>query len=204
MSPTFWHAVGEVANATIAAAYLLIAHRILVPLWRTGQLRSNQLGTATGMIFFSCAGGHALHAIAYVTDEHATMPWWQASWDVFTAGIGIWYWTLRRSFGRLLARPLLFDDLKERQRRALEINDDVVQSLVVATYALDLGQPDRARAAVSQALASSRSIMTDLLGQKDSPMRLGPGDLVRERAAGTVSPQAPASPPRAAPPATRE
>ena len=44
----------------------------------------------------------------------------------------------------------------------MERQDDVVQSLVVATYALDLGDVERARAAVGAALEQSRGILSDL------------------------------------------
>ena len=69
-----------------------------------------------------------------------------------------------------------------RQRQALEINDNVVQGLAVAKYALDVGDEERAYEAVARTLASARGIITNLLGGED----LGPGDLVRGEAANPV------------------
>ena len=74
-------------------------------------------------------------------------------------------------------------DTRESQRRAIEINDDIVQGLTVASYALELGDTARAKAAVDRALASSRSIISEMLGEQDTATRLGPGDLVRREAA---------------------
>ena len=70
-----------------------------------------------------------------------------------------------------------------RQRQALEINDNVVQGLAVAKYALDTGDDARAYEAVSRTLTSARGIISDLLGGADSGAHLGPGDLVRGQAA---------------------
>ena len=53
-----------------------------------------------------------------------------ASWAVFTAIIGVFYWTLRRSYGRLLEGAVLFEDHAGRQREAIEVNDGIVQFLV--------------------------------------------------------------------------
>ena len=75
------------------------------------------------------------------------------------------------------------EDPREMQRRAIEINDDVVQGLTVASLALQLGHTDRARAAVDRALASSRTIISELIGEHGEANRLGPGDLVRREAA---------------------
>jgi PAS domain S-box-containing protein len=67
-----------------------------------------------------------------------------------------------------------------RQRQALELNDDIVQGLTVALYALELGQAGVARRAVGETLSSARNIVSDLLGEEDSQAPLGPGDLVRK------------------------
>jgi signal transduction histidine kinase len=67
-----------------------------------------------------------------------------------------------------------------RQRQALEINDNVVQGLTVAKYALDAGDPAHAKEAVERTLSSARHIVTELLNDEDeTDLKLGPGDLVR-------------------------
>ena len=44
--------IGMICNGIIAVAYLLICLAIVVPLARSGQLRTNPLGAATAAIFF--------------------------------------------------------------------------------------------------------------------------------------------------------
>ena len=74
-----------------------------------------------------------------------------------------------------------------RQRQALEINDNVVQGLSVAKYALDAGDEGRAKLAVERTLASARHIVTELLNdEEDADLKLGPGDLVRVEPATVV------------------
>lgn len=73
-------------------------------------------------------------------------------------------------------------EIEIRRRQALEINDNVVQGLSVAKYALDTGEQDIAAAAITRTLGSARAIITDLLGE-DEETRLRPGDLVRGAAA---------------------
>jgi hypothetical protein len=70
-----------------------------------------------------------------------------------------------------------------RRQQALEINDNIVQGLAVAKYAIDLGQSDRARTAVEGTLAAARRIISDLVDELGDDMQLGPGTLTRDRAA---------------------
>jgi hypothetical protein len=49
----------------------------------------------------------------------------------------------------------------------MERQDDVVQSLVVATYALELGDLDKAKAAVASALEQSRTLLSELAEQSE-------------------------------------
>jgi PAS domain S-box-containing protein len=70
-------------------------------------------------------------------------------------------------------------ELQVKQQQAIEINDNVVQGLVVATYALDSDDRSRAKAAVRKTLEAARSIVNKLL-DVDS---LQPGDLVRSESA---------------------
>jgi PAS domain S-box-containing protein len=109
------------------------------------------------------------------------------------------------TFGWLLgsAAPLLDDDgtllgavsvfaditeLKDREaedrRRALEINDDVVQSLSAAKLSVELDREEEARAALDAALVATRRIVNDLLAAAGAEAALGPGGVRRSRAAG--------------------
>src|SRR5438552_2335006 len=133
-----WWQIGMVANAVIASAYFLIVWAIVRPLMLSGQLRSNPLGAATAAIFFSCAvhhGGHVVHMLLPAVGVgsqtgsalRAAYDWESASWDVLSALIGIYYWTLRRTYGSLMEGAKLFEDLRQRERQALELNDAVLQ-----------------------------------------------------------------------------
>lgn len=183
----YWQ-IAAAANVVVTVAYFGISWTIARALIASGQLRTNRLGAATSAIFFTCAVGHGLHPVRSlldgVTGGAATTGLPFAIWDVATAGIGVYYWTLRRSYGRLLeGGPSLFVDTASQRRRALEINDDIVQSLAVADYALDLGENEQARLAVRQALRAAHSIMGELLGEPGAGGSLGPGDLRRSVAA---------------------
>ena len=186
--------IAAVANGVVAVAYVLIAWAIAAPLVRTQQLRSNKLGAATAAIFFTCAvhhGSHSVHmllpAFGIETEHGETMraawDWHNAAWDVITACVGVYYWTLRRHYGSLMRGAALFDDLKERERQALQLHDEVVQGLVVAKMALDLDRKDQSQEALAATLTSASQIINDLIGKSHDDIRLGAGDLVRERPA---------------------
>ena len=69
------------------------------------------------------------------------------------------------------------------RRRALELNDEVVQGLSVATYAFGSGEISTARRAIAHTLEAARQIVSDLLLASGDGRPIGPGDLVRERPA---------------------
>lgn len=54
--------------------------------------------------------------------------------------------------------------LRERLRRALDINDTITQGLTVAKYAQDLGDEKLARESVEQALLTARRVIDELIG----------------------------------------
>ncbi|HWH27382.1 MAG TPA: hypothetical protein VNU26_00225 [Mycobacteriales bacterium] len=189
----WWH-VAAVGNLVLLMAYLGISAAIVVPLVEAGQLRSNRLGLATALIFFSCAVGHGVHGLHLVSpllgfgEEHAAtsraaIDWHLAAWEVGTAVIGIWYWTLRRSYGRLLEGAKLFEDLQERQREAAELNDSVVQGIVAAQLARRLGRHDEADDILDGTLESSRELVSRLLREASAGAAHDAGDFVRSTAA---------------------
>jgi PAS domain S-box-containing protein len=59
---------------------------------------------------------------------------------------------------------------------AVQINDDIVQALVVAHYALDRKDRDQAEGAVEDALTRAKKLVTDLLPENED---LDPGSLRR-------------------------
>ncbi len=170
-----WWMTGAVCNAVVAVAYLLIAASIVRPLVASGRLRSNPLGAATAAIFLTCAvhhGGHTVHMLLpYVGIGEApglamrnAFDAQMVMWDIVTAAVGVYYWTLRRTYSALMHGAKLFEDLQQREQQALELNDEVLQGLVVAKMALDLGDRDRATAALERSIGAASRIITDLLG----------------------------------------
>jgi PAS domain S-box-containing protein len=115
-------------NLVISAAYAAITAAILVPVVRAGQLWSNRLATTTALIFFSCSVGHGFHALAWwqpgagtgsvgsLHVAHSGWLWPAAVWDVLTACVGVYYWTLRRSYGVLLGKGALYVDPGQQRR----------------------------------------------------------------------------------------
>ena len=65
--------------------------------------------------------------------------------------------------------------LVERQRVAAEVNDTIVQGLVAAEMAIDLGQVDYARSLIASTSSQARSWIGELAGNRD----LEPGMAVR-------------------------
>ncbi len=86
----------------------------------------------------------------------------------------------------LLGAVAVFADITDlkrgeaaNQRRALEINDDVVQSVTAASMALELDRPDDVRETLTTALVASRRVVNDLLAGEEETA-LGPGGLRRD------------------------
>jgi hypothetical protein len=67
-------------------------------------------------------------------------------------------------------------EIERRRRDAIELNDDVVQGLVVARMALEVGDLETAAAAVDRTLDAARKIVAELL---EAGEPVGPGSLVR-------------------------
>lgn len=166
--------IGLAANATIAAAYLAVAVLLGVTALRTDQWRTNPLGLATVLLYVTCGGGHAVYALqlADVALGNATAAgegarvlyaeWHMWAWDVLTAAVGVTYWTMRKRFPGLVTGAAVFEDLRIRQKRALEINDDIVQGLVRAKLSLELQRDGEARAALAETRLAGERIIHDL------------------------------------------
>jgi hypothetical protein len=192
-----WWVLGAVANLGIAVSYVGISLAIAIPLIRDHQLRANRLGTATAVIFMTCAvhhGGHAVKAvipflniwhnlgISTATGLYTRLAWDPQAvvWDVVSLLVAIYYFSLRRTYAPLMHGAKLFEDLRERQRQALEINDNIVQGLAQAQLALHLGDDTESEEAIAGTLAAARHIITDLLRQSGSDgMQFAAGDLRR-------------------------
>ena len=95
-----------------------------------------------------------------------------------------------------LASEALAVNLREaqvRRRQAVEINDNVLQSLTAAVYCLEDSDTGAAARYIQLTLASARDMMNDLLAPVDGS-DIKPGDLVRQSAA-TLRTAAPSSAP---------
>jgi hypothetical protein len=190
------------ANAIIGVAYLIIAYIIIGGLVRTHQVTTNKLGLATGLIFLTCGVHHGTHAFHMlipslgIHDQQAldlrkSWHWPSVGWDIVGAAVALYYLSLRGSYASVLRGAQLFEDMKVRERQALEINDNIVQGLSVAKYALDQGQGEQSKKAVEETLRKARLIITELLGEQDSEVALGPGELRRQRPATVAGGDAP-------------
>lgn len=174
-----WH-VGVAASGVITVTFLAVAVLLAKNLTRSHQWRSNPLGAATFFLYLTCGGGHAVHtlqlldpALGWASAAGAGArfvygEWHMVAMDVVIALGGIWYWSMRRRFPDLVSGAAVFEDLRQRQRRALEIHDNVVQGVVRAKLALDLGRSGDGDAALSQTLEASRRIVGELLGEPES------------------------------------
>jgi hypothetical protein len=202
-----WWMLGAVSNGVIAVAYFMICFVITRGLLKGGQLGSNRLGAATAAIFLSCAVPHGAHMV------HMLMPYagvdlrqglamreaWGpqlAFWDLLSAMIGVYYWTLRGGFGSVGASPQLFADQHEREQRALELNDAVLQGMVVARMAFDLNEPQRAMNALDGSIAAASKMITELIGDErghlaNRPLRSTPA--LVPQAEGASHPSAPSA-----------
>ncbi|MDT3445190.1 ATP-binding protein [Pseudofrankia sp. BMG5.37] len=142
--------VAAFANTVIFSTYFAISLTIARGLWKSRQWLNNKLGTATAAIFFTCAFGHGLHAVLYFSsaaNPSAAQPFHaphgelnglglaSAVWDVGTAFVGIWYWSLRGRFPALVRGAAVFEDLRLRQtaERKLRLSEQRYRGIVETT-----------------------------------------------------------------------
>jgi hypothetical protein len=191
-----WWMVTAGANGVMVLIYGLVAIEMIRAIIDGRQLRSNPLLTATAAVFVTCTLGHGDHLVHVLTSvwlggaaEAAAakaefldprLLWW----DSFTALTAVYFYTLRSRFAIVYRGAALCEDMAQREKQALEMHDDIVQGLAQAKLALDMGRRDEGRAAVEATLKASRRIMTELLGEENSELALGPGDLRRQAPAG--------------------
>jgi signal transduction histidine kinase len=185
--------IGGLASTVVTVCYFSISWIIAKGLTRTHQWGRNPLGVATCAIFLTCGIGHGLHAEHLLLGASGTGQtaiavqevfgaWHVITIDLITAVVGVWYLNLRHRYAALLSVSV-FEDVDERQRTALEVNDDIIQGLVTARLALELDDPEEAKRGIDQALTSSREVMDRLMEPINLRGGARGGDLRRQRSA---------------------
>lgn len=141
-------------------------------------------------------------AMAYVVAHHGTVgvldpssvynhpaainsPWlWAAIHGLFVTGAalaGMRSWKLAEDeHTRAEEAALQLHERTIRQREAVQLNDTVVQGLVGAKYAAQLGDAEGAQRAIDRTLALAQQLVSDLMSEDDKHFE--PGGLRREAA----------------------
>ena len=70
-------------------------------------------------------------------------------------------------------------ELADRERRALEIHDNLVQGLTAIHWALEAGAYEQAKDTTRATLAQAQAIIGDLLGDDPAAGAFAPGSLRR-------------------------
>jgi hypothetical protein len=188
-----WWTATAAANAIVSVAYFMIAALIGRGLVNDGEWRRNRLALTTTGIFFTCALGHGFHLVHLLDDtgHHGGSgirdvfgTWPMALVDSCTAVVAISFLVQRLVADRGAATGnQMYEDLRERRQTALDLNDDVIQGIVTAKLALDLGDDGEARLSLERTLAASRELVGQLLEPLGGPDGIKPGHLRRRTAA---------------------
>lgn len=194
-----WWEVTTAANVVVAVTYGAISYTMIREAVLGRQWLENPLLSATVAIFVTCTIGHGLHAghallASWDTGEHATgighatratfVDGRLLIWDSLTALVALWYWGLRARFAILFHGAALCEDMAKRQQEAAALHDNVLQGLVQAKLALDLGRRAEGRKVVAETLEAAKKISSGLLGARGADLVcLEAGDLRRRSAA---------------------
>jgi hypothetical protein len=121
---------------------------------------------------------------ASVNGSQRTVPWLIFAAFALVAAAGLFL------FRRVLVATSELQRAELSRLHAIEINDNVVQRLVVAKYALDRGTTEVSQEKLAETLREAQQLVTSLLEEKD----IGPGVLRRDVAAPTDQPPEPRIP----------
>lgn len=194
------------ASLVMAITFAAIAAFLWRSIWKGRQLTSNPLLTGVTLIFTTCAIGHFLHfehtilpiyapaASAWLGLGDAAHAVGFGHWariamvhplllatDIATAGIAVWYFTLRRRQRDVLRGAELADDLGVREQEARMMQDSVVQTVVEAKLLLETGRREEAVETIQDAIDESQEIVDTFL---DTASDVQPGELRRSEATG--------------------
>lgn len=185
-----WH-VAVLATTVMWTCYGSIAAFMIFGLLKDRQWATNYLGVATAVIFITCTTSHGMHVMhsllpAVGTDMVLGTAARRAFGDprlvainLFAAVVAVWYLSLRNRFKVVWRGAALFEDMRERQKRAMELNDDVVQNITQAKLHLAQGNREEAIELIEESLEDSKQITTDILGEQGSELGFGPGEIHR-------------------------
>jgi signal transduction histidine kinase len=186
-----WWTAAAGLNAVVAIAHFVIGTWVVRALLGAGGLWANPLALGTGALFLAGAAHHgnlSAHLVVDSDNMRDAFVWHVTAVDALTAGVAVSYLGVRSRFPALARGSVLFEDLRERERQALEIHDNVVQGLAEAQMAFDVGRPQQAREAVDRTLVAARRLITERLGEPGSGIELRPGALRRSRPADRSDP----------------
>ncbi len=200
-----WWMLGAAANVAMVVVFALIANNMIRAIIDGNQWRTNPILVATAAVFTLCSIGHGVHLLHLMEPYLARTPVVGAvltsapggldlevaaasrvamsdplllTWDVLTGLLCIAFWTLRSRLEYLVEGNALNIDMEQRQQEALELHDDVVQSLVEAKASFDVGDRAAGQQAIETALRRAKRITGRLLGDEDlGHVKLGPQDL---------------------------
>ena len=175
-----WQVVIWTAGAVTIAAVLTVAWPLMLSA-RTADPRRRSATIAGSAVIITTVIGVAVNGLMGLPAGA------RAAWALSTAGAACWLAVRVRGLSTSAAPGEQQTHPTDTDTDALSAQDDVVQALVVASYALQMGDNNRASAAVDGALRRSRARLDALLREDDRR------DLVRNepaqyRTSGDVSP----------------
>lgn len=219
--PSTWWVLGLAVNLVMAVTFVAIAVPLWQAIREGGQFWSNPLLTGFFLIFTTCAVSHAMHVehalLPYVAPYLHHLPLvgeplaynltaWFGVWarnamadplllaaDVATAGLGVWYFLIRRRQSRFFEGAELAEDLEAREREAHAMHDAITENVHQALLLLEMGREEEAKAVVDDTLENAQGIVDDLLEAAtldeiqagDLAQDVEPEDLPSEEAAPT-------------------
>jgi signal transduction histidine kinase len=114
--------------------------------------------------------GAAFGALMVVLDAPQGVARWLVTFGV-VAIAGLLVGFLKQRVLRLFDRVAVLERHRVEEEHARDLNDNVIQGLTLAKYAIDAGQYERGQAALAAALEEARRMMSTLL--RDAEIRAG-------------------------------
>ncbi len=174
---------GVVANLTIGLVAYALAWQIARNLLQDRQWPTNRLALAMLAIVATCSTGHLEHGFHLLTSPSAQAIWPKEAvlLDLITAaGISIYFYFQTGRLSQFARGAAMFEDVSVRTQNARQMQDEVVQRLAAARFAIVRGDLVEARLLVDRSLTSAREVVSDLLPPEGEP---APGSVRRRNPA---------------------